>query len=179
MKWCIACRVSTGRPGSSASSYDPSGRTICRSPSGSAGITARGVYSGLVLLVGLALLGCGTVKEPHDAGAPCEGCLIDGACLPPAARAEDGCGVCAPDHSTTDWTNGCARRWTETTFDDFHQGALEDGGADLYVSAAGDVLPIHAMDVDGDGWLDLVFTSFTDGVTHDLDSFVYFGGPEG
>jgi hypothetical protein len=38
---------------------------------------------------------------------------------------------------------------------------------------------VDAADLDGDGYLDLVFASVQDGVTRLVDSLVYYGGPDG
>ena len=37
----------------------------------------------------------------------------------------------------------------------------------------------HAADVDGDGFLDLIVVNAENGVTSELDSYVYWGGPSG
>ena len=117
--------------------------------------------------------------------------------------------------------------WVHRGFEAFSRGRCEDGGANLYVNARGVIEMIHRMDVDHDGYADLVFPNahgyiergptwiydprggkrrqlandsgwmsrvadvdgdgFPDlvvangenGVTSELDSYVYWGGPEG
>lgn len=122
--------------------------------------------------------------------------------------------------------------WVHRGFDAFRRGQCGDGGANLYVNAHGLIETIHRMDVDGDGYADLVFPNahgYTErgptwiytprrdadgewprqelpndsgwksiavdldgdghddlvvangenGVTSELDSYVYWGGPDG
>jgi hypothetical protein len=64
--------------------------------------------------------------------------------------------------------------WTTTTFLDFADGTLVDGGANTYVSADGAVRLINLYDLNQDGAVDVVFPS-----THDnneaVDLFIYWG----
>ena len=123
-------------------------------------------------------------------------------------------------------------RWIHRGFDAFRQGEFDNGGDNLYVTAAGAVEWIHrtdtngdghvdlvfpnshgydergptwiysqpstpggewgrselpndsgwmsrAIDLDGDGYLDLIVINAENGVTSELDSYVYWGGPGG
>jgi len=64
--------------------------------------------------------------------------------------------------------------WTTSTFLDFQEGELADGGANTYVAADGSVRLINLYDLNADGNLDVVFPS-----THDsneaIDLFIYWG----
>ena len=70
------------------------------------------------------------------------------------------------------------RHWSQMSFLDFATGSLADGGANTYVAADGTVRLINQWDLNGDGFLDIVFPS-----SHDnnlgVDSFIYWGGKDG
>lgn len=65
--------------------------------------------------------------------------------------------------------------WTQTTFLDFAEGTLGDGGANTYVAADGSVRVINQWDLNGDGFLDLSFPSSHDN-NYGVDSYIYWGG---
>jgi len=50
-----------------------------------------------------------------------------------------------------------AGRWITRGFESFNQGSFGNAGQNIYVSRAGVLQRIHQFDVDGDGYLDLVF----------------------
>ena len=56
-----------------------------------------------------------------------------------------------------------SRVWETRGFDEFRRGDFDSGGANLYVSRDGVVQTIHRMDVNNDGYPDLIFNN-----THDL-----------
>ncbi len=60
-----------------------------------------------------------------------------------------------------------AQTWTEDAFEDFVDGQLDASGQNLYVSRDGKVRTIHRFDLNGDGFLDLMFNC-----THDEYGFV-------
>lgn len=64
--------------------------------------------------------------------------------------------------------------WTNSSQFDFNQGTLLDGGANSYVTAAGEVRLINQWDLNRDGFLDIFFFN-----THDnnqqMDLFIYWG----
>lgn len=64
--------------------------------------------------------------------------------------------------------------WTTSTFLDFVEGELVDGGANSYVAADGSIRLINLYDLNQDGSVDVVFPS-----THDnseaIDLFIYWG----
>ena len=64
--------------------------------------------------------------------------------------------------------------WTTSTFLDFSEGTLDDGGVNTYVTAAGEVQLINRYDLNQDGFLDIVLVN-----THDnnaqVDLFIYWG----
>jgi len=66
-------------------------------------------------------------------------------------------------------------RWTQTTFLDFVEGTLSDGGANSYVAADGSIRLINQWDLNGDGFVDLSFPSSHDN-NYGVDSYIYWGG---
>ena len=67
------------------------------------------------------------------------------------------------------------REWTTSSFLDFVDGALADGGANTYVGADGTVRLINLWDLNNDGQLDLLFPSSHDH-NEKVDLFIYWGG---
>ena len=67
--------------------------------------------------------------------------------------------------------------WTTSSFLDFVDGTLADGGANTYVVADGTVRLINVWDLDNDGHLDLVFPSSHDS-NEKVDLFIYWGESE-
>ena len=74
------------------------------------------------------------------------------------------------------------QQWTTSSFLDFVDGTLTDGGANTYVGADGTVRLINLRDLNNDGNLDLFFPSSHDH-NEKVDLFIYWGnsgfGPEG
>ena len=66
------------------------------------------------------------------------------------------------------------REWTTSSFLDFVDGALTDGGANTYVGADGTVRLINLWDLNDDGQLDLLFPSSHDH-NEKVDLFIYWG----
>ena len=64
--------------------------------------------------------------------------------------------------------------WTVSTFLEFSEGALEDGGADTYVTAAGEIRLVSLWDLNSDGFLDIVLANTHDNNTQ-IDLFIYWG----
>ena len=60
-----------------------------------------------------------------------------------------------------------AQTWIEDSFEDFTDGQLDASGQNVYVSKAGTVRTIHRFDLNGDGYIDLLFNS-----THDDYAFI-------
>ena len=52
--------------------------------------------------------------------------------------------------------------WTEDTFEDFTDGQLDASGKNLYATRKGTIETITRFDLNGDGYLDLVFTNIHD-----------------
>ena len=52
--------------------------------------------------------------------------------------------------------------WVQTTFEDFSRGRLVDGGNNLYVSRKGSLETVNRWDLNGDGYIDLVFNNSHD-----------------
>ena len=64
--------------------------------------------------------------------------------------------------------------WQDTSFSDFVEGTLTDGGANTYVAADGTIRLINVWDLNSDGYLDIVFPSSHD-QNEKPDSFIYLG----
>ena len=60
-------------------------------------------------------------------------------------------------------------------FEDFSRGTLSESGAKLYVSAKGNVQLLDRLDINRDGYLDLVFSNYADGSNQKTNSYVYSG----
>ncbi len=67
-----------------------------------------------------------------------------------------------------------SQQWTQTTFLDFAEGTLGDGGANTYLAADGSIRLINQWDLNGDRFLDLVFPSSHDN-NYGVDSYIYWG----
>ena len=64
----------------------------------------------------------------------------------------------------------------DDTFADFHAGTLSESGAKIYVSAKGhNVQMLDGLDLNRDGFLDLVFANYRDGSIFKLKSYIYRG----
>lgn len=61
-----------------------------------------------------------------------------------------------------------------STFNDFSQGTLGNGGANLYVSRDGQVQVINKRDLNSDGFVDVLFSNGHD-VRSGTDAFIYWG----
>src|SRR6187455_1921080 len=64
--------------------------------------------------------------------------------------------------------------WRLDSFEDFRAGTFGDGGANMYVSAAGRVELVNRWDLNNDGFLDLVFANSHPHVEK-LDATIYWG----
>ena len=64
--------------------------------------------------------------------------------------------------------------WRESSFADFADGTLTDGGANTYVGADGSVRLINELDLNQDGLIDLVLPGSHDN-NFDMDAWVYWG----
>ena len=64
--------------------------------------------------------------------------------------------------------------WQNTSFSDFVEGTLTDGGANTYVAADGTIRLINVWDLNSDGYLDIVFPSSHDH-NEKPNSFIYWG----
>ena len=68
--------------------------------------------------------------------------------------ADDSSEKIAPDENT----------WVHGGFDDFLQGQFDGGGANLYVNTHGIIETIHRLDVNNDGYVDLVLANSHDNI---------------
>ena len=80
--------------------------------------------------------------------------------------------------SLTQFAIAAAPQRSQSGFLEFSKGSLSDGGVNTYVAADGSIRLINQWDLNGDGFLDLVFPS-----SHDnnlgVDSFIYWGAKDG
>ena len=70
------------------------------------------------------------------------------------------------------------KQWTTTTFLDFVDGMLTDGGVNTYVTSAGDVRLINVLDLNHDGSSDVVLPGSQD-YDESVDLFIYWADAEG
>jgi len=78
--------------------------------------------------------------------------------------------------------NGAAitAEWRETSFEDFADGTYAHGGANIYTTADGTIKIIRQqLDVNGDGYLDIVFSNKRNDRTFNVDSYIYLGSASG
>jgi len=69
-----------------------------------------------------------------------------------------------------------AKALVDDTFADFSQGSLMDFGAKIYVSAKGNVQMLDRLDIDQDGYLDVVICNAYDGNNNpQVNSYIYWG----
>ncbi len=54
--------------------------------------------------------------------------------------------------------------WVEETFEDFNDGQFDASGVNLYATRKGTVTTVNRFDLNGDGFIDLVFNSSHDEV---------------
>jgi len=64
--------------------------------------------------------------------------------------------------------------WREESFEDFANGTFDDGGANMYVSAQGRIQTVNRWDVNGDGYLDILFAN-SHPLVEMLDMSIYWG----
>lgn len=64
--------------------------------------------------------------------------------------------------------------WRESSFADFADGTLADGGANTYVGADGSVRLINELDLNRDGLIDLVLPGSHDN-NFDMEAWIYWG----
>jgi hypothetical protein len=107
-------------------------------------------------------------------------CRIAGACRADGElNPDDPCLECRASADTAAWTAACTYHLTDTTFEDFRDGTFPRSAGDLYVSGDGAVRWIRAGDLDGNGYLDIVFSNHHDDGAYRLDSYVYWGSVSG
>ncbi|HEY3130743.1 MAG TPA: VCBS repeat-containing protein, partial [Acidobacteriota bacterium] len=70
------------------------------------------------------------------------------------------------------------REWIQKTFSDFRAGTFEDGGANLYVTAAGQIRSIYTFDYNRDGANDILFPCGHD-VNDAPPTYLYMNGGQG
>lgn len=73
-----------------------------------------------------------------------------------------------------------ASEWTETSFEDFTDGTYSDGGVNIYTTADGTIKFIgQQLDVNNDGYMDIVFSNNYNNSTWNLNSYIYWGSASG
>ena len=70
---------------------------------------------------------------------------------------------------------GSPVKLVDDTYAEFKQGTLSESGVKIYISDKGNVQLVDRLDVNNDGWLDLVFSNQQDGTKYDINSYVYWG----
>jgi hypothetical protein len=68
--------------------------------------------------------------------------------------------------------------WVETSQQDFADGTF-DGGGNLYASWKGDIQVVNSWDLDGDGWLDIFFSNYSNDTSYNIESDIYWGSRDG
>ena len=136
--------------------------------------------------------GCPDGKTCVDMGK-CPGCKDSGSCKDTGTCVKCGdsrpcvdlgkCATC-PDHGPPDAAikpdKAVLKILVDDTFADFSKGTLSESGAKIYVAKKGNVQLLDRLDLNGDGWLDLVFSNLRESTTkavQKLNSFVYWGAP--
>jgi len=67
----------------------------------------------------------------------------------------------------------------DDSFADFHKGTLSESGAKIYVSAKGNVQLLDRHDINGDGWLDIVFGNAGSDTVAVPNAYIYWGAASG
>jgi hypothetical protein len=75
-------------------------------------------------------------------------------------------------------TSNTEKAWVQTSFEDFSRGRLVDGGNNLYISRRGSIETVNRWDLNGDGYIDLIFNN-----SHDewqtVPAYLYLNRKEG
>src|SRR5690242_20608480 len=82
--------------------------------------------------------------------------------------------ACSPAPKAPDTARRGDRMWIQQGFDEFKKGSFEDGGANMYISAAGKIELINRWDFNNDGCIDLVFAN-SHPQAEKLDAVIYWG----
>ena len=86
--------------------------------------------------------------------------------------------ACAPPAQTPQVPAQEGREvWRESSFNDFADGVLTDGGANTYVGADGSIRLINELDLNQDGLIDLVLPGSHDN-NFDMNAWIYWGRDE-
>ncbi len=64
--------------------------------------------------------------------------------------------------------------WVEDSFEDFRDGQFDDAGANMYVSAKGEIKSVNRWDVNNDGYIDILFPN-SHPLKEMLDLSIYWG----
>ena len=78
-------------------------------------------------------------------------------------------------------TTGCWKTKTvgDDTFAQFSKGSATEAGTKLFIAAGGNLQLLDRLDLNGDGYLDLVFGNRFNGVSSNLNSYIYWGSKTG
>ena len=78
-------------------------------------------------------------------------------------------------------TSGCWKKKTlgDDTFAQFSKGSAAEAGTKLFIAAGGNLQLMDRLDLNGDGYLDLVFGNRFNGVSSSINSYIYWGSATG
>ena len=130
--------------------------------------------------------GCHDMAACSDA-RPCSRCPDGGPCVDasscPKCKDSGPCSDSKPCPKCPDAKPGpdalVLEALVDDTFADFKQGTLSESGAKIYVAAKGNVQLLDRLDVNGDGYLDILFSNTTDGKLNAINSYLYWGSATG
>ena len=71
------------------------------------------------------------------------------------------------------------KKLIDDTFSDFGKGTLSESGGKIYISAKGNIQLLDRLDINSDGWSDIILAQEWDGSTSKVNSYIYWGSKTG